>query len=155
MTAEPITGGCQCGAVRYRIGRLGRPTICHCRMCQKAFGGFFAPLVTAHDTQWTRGALAHFQSSDKVRRGFCAECGTPLTYESEDGLEIAIGSLDTPALAAPVAQVNADFRQPFFDGLCSLPQVGLADAARNDAWNAALTSFQHPDHDTATWPQET
>jgi hypothetical protein len=35
-----ITGGCQCGAVRYRIeGDLGRASICHCRMCQKAFGG--------------------------------------------------------------------------------------------------------------------
>ncbi|MBC7283512.1 GFA family protein [Hoeflea sp.] len=155
MSAEPITGGCQCGAVRYRIGRLGRPTICHCRMCQKAFGGFFAPLVTAHETEWTRGAPSHFQSSDKVRRGFCAKCGTPLTYEAGDGLEIAIGSLDTPAIAAPVAQVNAAFRQPFFDGLCSLPEVGAADAARNEAWNTALTSFQHPDHDTATWPQET
>ena len=155
MSVEPITGGCQCGAVRYRIGRLGRPTICHCRMCQKAFGGFFAPLVTAHETEWTRGAPSHFQSSDRIRRGFCAGCGTPLSYEAEDGLEIAIGSLDDPALAAPVAQVNAAFRQPFFDGLCSLPQVGAADAARNETWNASLTSFQHPDHDTATWPQET
>ena len=40
------TGGCQCGAVRYslRAARLGS-RICHCRMCQKAFGGFFGPLV--------------------------------------------------------------------------------------------------------------
>lgn len=124
-------------------------------MCQKAFGGFFAPLVTAHETMWTRGAPSYFKSSDKIRRGFCAECGTPLSYEAADGLEIAIGTLDNPALAAPVAQVNADHRQPFFDGLCSLPQVSAEDTARNDAWNAALTSFQHPDHDTATWPQET
>ncbi len=41
-----ITGGCQCGAVRYAIsGELGRASICHCRMCQKAFGSFFGPLV--------------------------------------------------------------------------------------------------------------
>lgn len=152
MSAEMITGGCQCGAVRYRIGRLGRPTICHCRMCQKAFGGFFAPLVTAHEVEWTRGAPAHFQSSDKIRRGFCAACGTPLSYEADDGLEIAIGTLDVPALAAPIAQVNAVYRQPFFDGLCRLPQVSADRLAENDAWNAALTSFQHPDHDTETWP---
>lgn len=152
MSAEMITGGCQCGAVRYRIGRLGRPTICHCRMCQKAFGGFFAPLVTAHGMEWTRGGPTHFQSSDKIRRGFCADCGTPLTYEAEDGLEIAIGTLDTPALAAPVAQVNAAYRQPFFDGLCSLPRVSAGNAAENEVWNASLTSFQHPDHDTETWP---
>lgn len=155
MNDKVITGGCQCGAVRYRIGRLGRPTICHCRMCQKAFGGFFAPLVTAHQTEWTREAPSHFQSSDKIRRGFCAKCGTPLTYEAGDGLEIAIGTLDDPALAAPVAQVNAAYRQPFFDGLCSLPQVSEENRAENEVWNASLTSYQHPDHDTAAWPPET
>ena len=155
MAAELITGGCQCGAVRYRIGRLGRPTICHCRMCQKAFGGFFAALVTARDSKWTRGAPSYFQSSDKIRRGYCADCGTPLTYEAEDGLEMAIGTLDNPALAAPVAQVNAASRQPFFERLCSLPQVSAENAAENDAWNAKLTSFQHPDHDTQVWPPET
>lgn len=42
MTETLRTGGCQCGAVRFRIhGELGRASICHCRMCQKAFGGFF------------------------------------------------------------------------------------------------------------------
>jgi hypothetical protein len=155
MNAEAITGGCQCGAVRYRVGRLGRPTICHCRMCQKAFGGFFAPLVTAHQIEWTRGAPSHFQSSDKIRRGFCSACGTPLTYEANDGLEIAIGTLDNPALAAPVAQVNVASRQPFFEDLCSLPQVSDDSRAENDAWNASLTSFQHPDHETEAWPPET
>jgi len=155
MNAEAITGGCQCGAVRYRVGRLGRPTICHCRMCQKAFGSFFAPLVTAHQIEWTRGAASHFQSSDKIRRGFCSACGTPLTYEADDGVEIAIGTLDDPPLAAPVAQVNAASRQPFFEDLCSLPQVSDDNRAENDAWNAGLTSFQHPDHETAAWPPET
>ena len=67
------TGGCQCGAVRYAL--YAEPTgasICHCRMCQKAFGGFFGPLVTANELTWTLGAPAHFASSNKVRRGFCA-----------------------------------------------------------------------------------
>ncbi len=40
----PFTGGCQCGAVRFAVGRLGRASICHCRMCQKAFGGFLVRL---------------------------------------------------------------------------------------------------------------
>ncbi|HET7714155.1 MAG TPA: GFA family protein, partial [Bauldia sp.] len=31
-----FTGGCQCGAVRFRVAALGRASICHCRMCQKA-----------------------------------------------------------------------------------------------------------------------
>jgi energy-converting hydrogenase Eha subunit B len=34
--------------VRFHVeGPLGDASICHCRMCQKAFGGFFGPLVLA------------------------------------------------------------------------------------------------------------
>ena len=41
-----MTGGCQCGAVRYALlEQPDNPHICHCRMCQKAFGSFFAPLT--------------------------------------------------------------------------------------------------------------
>ncbi len=47
MTAR-FTGGCQCGAVRFACESLGRASLCHCRMCQKAFGSYFAPLATAH-----------------------------------------------------------------------------------------------------------
>ena len=46
MRNSHITGGCQCGAVRYALHE--EPTgahICHCRMCKKAFGSFFVPLV--------------------------------------------------------------------------------------------------------------
>ena len=43
-----ITGGCQCGAVRYRVeGELSNPHLCHCRMCQKAAGNYFMPLAGA------------------------------------------------------------------------------------------------------------
>jgi hypothetical protein len=38
----PLTGGCQCGAVRYALGEQPESTVCHCRMCQKAVGGPFA-----------------------------------------------------------------------------------------------------------------
>ncbi len=40
IMAGDLTGGCQCGAVRFSVGRLGRASVCHCRMCQKAFGSF-------------------------------------------------------------------------------------------------------------------
>ena len=41
---EPVhTGGCQCGAVRYALyAEPTNPHVCHCRMCQKAFGNVFA-----------------------------------------------------------------------------------------------------------------
>jgi hypothetical protein len=80
------SGGCQCGAVRYRARRLDDAGICHCRMCQKAFGSFGAALVSvaADDIEWTRGTAGEFRSSAIVARGFCRDCGTPL-YMKEDG----------------------------------------------------------------------
>jgi hypothetical protein len=153
MTAasEFHSGGCQCGAVRFRVKLLGRPSICHCRMCQKAFGGFFGPLVTAHDAAWTRGGPKWFQSSNRARRAFCGNCGTPLAYETKYSLELAIGVFDDPTVAAPVIQVNLNDRLPFFAGLTSLPERREVSAEWRD-FMAGIHSNQHPDHDTDDWP---
>jgi hypothetical protein len=146
------SGGCQCGAVRFRAVRFGRSSVCHCRMCQKAFGGFFGALVTAHGLEWTRGAPKHFASSNLAQRGFCADCGTPLTYEYDGGIEIAVGALDDPAVAAPTVQVNPADKQPFFDGLCALPTRADGAEPAMEAFKARVVNYQHPDHDTAEWP---
>lgn len=152
QNSPSLTGGCQCGAVRFRVERLGRATICHCRMCQKAFSSFFGPLVTGHGVTWTRGAPKHFRSSNKVRRGFCGDCGSPLTYEVDgQAMELAIGAFDDPTLAAPVLQVNPKDKLPFFDGLTELPTRTEYPAAWL-AFIAGLQSYQHPDHDTEVWP---
>ena len=152
--APEYTGGCQCGAVRFRAESVGRATICHCRMCQKAFGAFYGPLVTGHGLAWTRGAPKHFTSSDLARRGFCAECGTPLTYEVDGGIELAIGAFDNPALVAPVLQVNLTDKQPFTDALAALPVRQGQEQDVADMRYANVTSYQHPDHDTAEWPPQ-
>jgi hypothetical protein len=149
-----ITGGCQCGAVRYRAEALGRASICHCRMCQKAFGGFFGPLVTAKGLTWTRGKPATFASSNKIRRGFCASCGTPLTYDYGGDPEISIGSLDDPELAPPAIQVNPADKLSFFEKLHELPVRTVQDNAKVAEFMAGIVSYQHPDHDTEAWPPE-
>jgi hypothetical protein len=99
------TGGCQCGAVRYRVAEpLGPAGICHCRMCQRAAGNVFAPLVTARGVEW-QGTPARWASSNIAERGFCARCGTPLFLRNLDAaegeFELMIGTLDDPGLAPP------------------------------------------------------
>jgi len=147
---DKITGGCQCGAVRYVIAKLGKASICHCRMCQKAFGNLFASLVEVDpaDVIWTRGERSIFHSSSTNWRGFCKDCGTPLTYEFDGGLEIAIGTLDNPDAAGPEVQVNAAYQRKCFSGLNNLPEKPENLIAADEEWNASVTSYQHPDHDT-------
>ena len=86
--APVLTGGCQCGAVRFAsYSNPGRISVCHCRMCQKAVAGPFASLVEIPhgDFAWTRGTPATFRSSSLAERDFCAACGTPLSYRRLNG----------------------------------------------------------------------
>ncbi|MBM6595940.1 GFA family protein [Microvirga pudoricolor] len=148
--ASPVMkGGCQCGAVRYAL--MSEPTeasICHCRMCQKAFGSYFAPLtgVPKADLVWTKGSLSTFRSSEAVARGFCQACGTPLTYDvlEEDRICVSIGSLDEPARIKPEVQWGIEGKLPAFDTLHLLraEKTGMPSEML-----PKLKSRQHPDHD--------
>ena len=158
--SERITGGCQCGAVRYALKEMpSGPHICHCRMCQKAFGSFFAPLtgVPMAAFEVTRGTLAVFMSSDQAERGFCRDCGTPLTFRYVEGPRIAvsIGSLDEPEKIAPRNQYGIESRTSWFTTLPTLPgdQTTEEDSPELAA-KIAASNHQHPDHDTAVWPPE-
>ncbi len=153
-----FTGGCQCGAIRYRASeRNDNAHICHCRMCQKAMGNYFAPLVSVRKDRlvWTRGIPARFRSSADVDRGFCANCGTPLFHEDIEGthLGVALGSLDHPERIPPIDRDGIEGEMPFFAGLPALPNTG-ATASDGPAWADAIrkSNRQHPDHDTDDWP---
>ena len=157
MSAEIVqTGGCQCGAVRFRVeGDLGEPSVCHCRMCQKAFGGFYAPLVSTRGTKltWTRGTPAKFKSSNFVERGFCGKCGTPLSYEAPDGIALAIGAFDHPQTLAPRVQFGVEGKLPYADSIPSLPNRHTFDDIEAAPFLDKIVSYQHPDHETDHWPK--
>lgn len=148
------SGGCQCGAVRYHASAfLDSSHICHCRMCQKAVGNFFAALVgVPRDAlRWTRGEPDSFMSSEHVARGFCRDCGTPLFYDYLEGerINLTTGSLDEPALFPPKVQFGMEGRMPWFDNLPGLPDDGTTEEDMPDLAPAiAASNRQHPDHDT-------
>ena len=150
--AAGLTGGCQCGAVRYRLS--AEPTgvtICHCRMCQKASGGPMMAFGGVRLSEFfvSSGAIATFSSSDIAERGFCARCGTPLTYREvgSDRVSVTLGSLDEPGAVAPVTQLGVESKVSWLVPSLSLPEI------RTDQWLAkkkiaAIHNRQHPDHET-------
>ncbi|MBL8584595.1 MAG: GFA family protein [Rhizobiaceae bacterium] len=151
------SGGCQCGAVRFHVeGVLGDASVCHCRMCQKASGNFYLPLVSVRQARltWTRGEPKRFRSSSAASRGFCAECGTPLTYEAPDGVALAIAAFDDPAAIRPTVQWGTEARLPYADEIAALPGHDTLEDQEATSFLATLVSYQHPDHDTESWPPE-
>jgi hypothetical protein len=153
-----LTGGCQCGAVRFRILEPPRySTICHCRMCQKAFSAPFGAFasVRAEAVDWTRGARKRFLSSDTVARTFCGDCGSPLAFEGAAGsrhIALATCAFDNPAALPPSRQSDPDAKLPWLDGLAGLPWPSAEEVAASAAKYGPRISHQHPDHDTETWP---
>ena len=147
-----LTGGCQCGAVRYSLYAPPHNVhICHCRMCQKAVGGPYAALapVKRADFAWTRGAPAAFASSSLALRDFCRECGTPLSfrYLDSEAIAITIGSLDRPEEARPALQYGVESRLDWLDGIDALPGKNM-ETEMPAARKAKRVGYQHPVHDT-------
>ena len=121
-------GGCLCGTVRYRI--TGDPvarTLCHCRSCRLASG---APslawaVVRVGDLHHDGQRPAEFESSPGVFRGFCARCGTSLTWRSADKpatIDLTTASLDAPDAFPPTKEIWVEHRLAWEASNPVLPQ---------------------------------
>lgn len=154
MTGAVASGGCQCGAVRYQVtGTITEAGVCHCRMCQKASGNFGMAYFRAPALTFTRGEPGAFESSPGVRRGFCRACGTPLYMRvGEEPYDVSLGSLDRPDEVGPMkSQIGIESECRWFRDLQFVPRYPTS-AAYDGREPGAGTSFQHPDHDTESWP---
>jgi len=92
-------GSCLCGAVRFEVaGDLAPPDACHCTMCRKLSGHYFASTDVPRDRLTVHGeeAVRWYQSSEKVRRGFCGTCGAQLFFDPphRDSLGVAMGAFE-------------------------------------------------------------
>ena len=150
-TKSVLTGGCQCGAVRFAVSAAPvKISICHCRMCQKASGAPFASLADIEKTDfaWTRGQPAAFRSSSIAERDFCRDCGTPLSFRRIDGprIEIMTGSFDRPDRVIPTRQYGTESRLGWVVGISNLPSQTTMQNYGPEKM-ATIASHQHPDHD--------
>ena len=94
-------GSCLCGAVSFTIeGDLAPPDACHCSQCRKQSGHVWASTDVPEERISISGEdkLRWFQSSEKVRRGFCATCGSVLFWDPvyHPRIAVAMGALDAP-----------------------------------------------------------
>ncbi len=126
IDVDTFQGACQCGAVKYSVAPgPARQTVCHCRMCQRATGNAFAPLMEVDNDRitWT-GYAKTFRSSNIAERGFCDECGTPLFYRmiDRDTTEFMAGTIDTDIVFHPVENYGAESRLSWVFGLAAVAE---------------------------------
>lgn len=95
-------GSCLCGAVTFTVaGDLPQPDICHCTQCRKQSGHCFASTDVPRSALSIAdgdAALVWYQSSEKIRRGFCGRCGSTLFWDPahRDWIAVAMGAFDGP-----------------------------------------------------------
>ena len=130
--ADAVSGGCLCGAVRYRLEPPLRAAVaCHCQQCRRSSGNYVnATAVARRGFTLTRGdALKWYRSSKRARRGFCGACGSSLFWDA-DGLEtisIMSGSIDGATGLRTVAHICVADKGDYYDLNPTEPQYDALD----------------------------
>ena len=115
-------GSCLCGAVQYSVSNLSSESgHCHCRICQKFHGAAFGTYAKASyaDFEFTQGEafVKSFQSSSKVSRSFCSECGTPIQFmpKGADTFALVVTTLDQDLDKKPSYQIWTSSKIAWWD----------------------------------------
>ena len=110
----PITGGCLCKSVRYRVDADPIITrVCWCRLCQYlAAGSGTVNVCFPSESISIEGELTDYRSvadsGNVMHRRFCPKCGTQLFSEAEARphlIFVRAGTLDDSEVARPAMTI--------------------------------------------------
>lgn len=130
-----LTGGCLCGAIRYRISGDLQPVIaCHCTQCRKTSGHHVAATSVLREDIEMMGAPIWFDSSARARRGFCGICGSNLFWDSDGDprLSIFAGTIDGETGLQIAGHIFTDDKGDYYRISDGTPQRG--------GWDPELTT---------------
>jgi len=135
----PLTGGCLCGGVRYRIDGPRRDIIvCHCENCRRTHGHQAAyTSVAQSDLQLLRQETLdwyHDRSPDTYR-GFCRRCGSSLFWDARDGrnrMAVSAGTLDDSLELRIIGHVFVSEAGHYYEIDDGLPQFETGSAGALD-----------------------
>ncbi len=118
----PYTGGCLCGAVRYRLD--ARPlaiNACHCRDCKRLSGATNLLMVLGRSDAFScaSGEVDRYRKRADSGRELdivrCARCGVRLWHEPLSApalVFVAVGTLDDPSWAIPTSHIWVEKASP-------------------------------------------
>jgi hypothetical protein len=120
-------GGCECGAVRYRVeGRMRDSVVCHCGQCRRTHGhapGYSKARLTEITIEG-EGDVSWYASSKEAKRGFCGRCGSSLFWRLEggDGVSVTAGSLKAPTGLKTARHIFAADKGDYYEIADGAPQ---------------------------------
>ena len=123
-------GSCLCGAITFEVaGELGAPDACHCVQCRKWTGHFLPSAEVPRIALTVNGAdnITWYASSEKARRGFCAQCGAslffdPLDQKKHSWIGVSMGAFDTPTQTRLAVNIFVGEKGDYYDITDGLPQ---------------------------------
>lgn len=130
MSDEVHKGSCMCQAVTFEVqGCLPAPDACHCKNCRKWSGHFCAGTDVPRDALRVVGDqnVSWYQSSEKVRRGFCSTCGTSLFFDPLDQVKnpwigVSMGAFDGPTQTKLAIHIFVADKGDYYEIGDDLPQ---------------------------------
>jgi hypothetical protein len=143
--AKEMTGGCQCGRIRYRVDvDQAEAYLCHCKMCRRATGGASIAFVgvSLAGLIWEGAEPDWYRSSPIAERPFCSTCGTPLGFRFTEGatnMDLTVGSFDDPSGFVPVHNYASESILPAWLDASHLPNMTSAENVKvTEKWIAAV-----------------
>jgi hypothetical protein len=118
--AEPVSGNCLCGSVRYEVDQFARGVVgCHCEQCRKTSGHYVAATKATHDNlrMISDKTLKWYRSSDIAERGFCSECGSNLFWQPGERATTSIfaGTIDGETGLKMTSQIHCESKGDYYD----------------------------------------
>jgi hypothetical protein len=113
--SAPLTGHCNCGAVRYEISEpLVSAGYCHCTRCQRRTGTAASANGRAAPGSFRIPAgedrLRAWKPPDGAEKWFCGDCGSALFSATADNqIGVRLGTLDSDPGIRPSAHTFVDY----------------------------------------------
>ena len=148
----PVEGGCQCGAVRYRLTASPLSVYnCHCKDCQRFSGAAWSMSMIVRDDDFAvTGAIDTYakvaESGRTIRMNFCAHChGWLYNQPPAPGVVVVrAGTLDDLDWAQPIGNIWTESKAAWVaidPALVNFPGQAVDRQPLYDAWS----QFTHKD----------
>jgi hypothetical protein len=109
-----MEGQCHCGQIKYQLKSIPKQVLnCHCNHCRTLSGAAFTSymVVSESEIDWHNPVAKVYEATPKLKKYFCAQCGTPMAHQHKGypGYWLVfLGTCQQSATLMPSQNIYAD-----------------------------------------------